>query len=144
MDIDEAKFRRCHQRHGLCGGVRPWLLHDDEPRGGRDHAEVRDGDGAERGVLKPNASIMLNGVNLFKTDDAGTKVTFYEINPVTGEAAPEPTAEVTAFTSRGPNMLVFAWVDTLVSGRKYLAVPSRSADGEVWFTGAGKEASVAA
>ena len=105
---------------------------------------ISDSDGAERGVLKPNAAIMLNGVNLYKTDDAGTKVSFYEIDVATGEAAPEPTAEVTAFTSRGPNMLVFAWVAELVSGKKYLAVPSRSADGEVWFTGAGKEASVAA
>ena len=100
--------------------------------------------GAERGVLKPNAAVMLNGVNLYKADDAGTKVSFYEIDTATGEAAVEPTAEVTAFTSRGPNMLVFAWVSELVSGKKYLAVPSRSADGEVWFTGAGKEANIAA
>ena len=105
---------------------------------------ISDADGAERGVLKPNAAIMLNGVNLYKADDAGTKVSFYEIDTATGEAAVEPTAEVTTFTSRGPNMLVFAWVSELVSGKKYLAVPSRSADGEVWFTGAGKEASVAA
>ena len=105
---------------------------------------ISDADGAERGVLKPNAAVMLNGVNLFKADDAGTKVSFYEIDPATGEAAVEPTAEVAAFTSRGPNMLVFAWVSELVSGKRYLAVPSRSADGNVWFTGAGKEASVAA
>ena len=105
---------------------------------------ISDTDGAERGVLKPNAAVMLNGVNLYKADDAGTKVSFYEIDPTPGEAAVEPTAEVTTFTSRGPNMLVFAWVDTLVSGKKYLAVPSRSADGNVWFTGAGKEANIAA
>ena len=105
---------------------------------------ISDTDGAERGVLKPNAAVMLNGVNLYKADDAGTKVSFYEIDPATGEAAVEPTAEVMAFTSRGPNMLVFAWVSELVSGKKYLAVPSRSADGEVWFTGAGKEANIAA
>ena len=105
---------------------------------------ISDTDGAERGVLKPNAAVMLNGVNLYKADDAGTKVSFYEIDPTTGEAAVEPTAEVTTFTSRGPNMLVFAWVSELVSGKKYLAVPSRSADGNVWFTGAGKEANIAA
>ena len=105
---------------------------------------ISDTDGAERGVLKPNAAVMLNGVNLYKTDDAGTKVSFYEIDISTGEAAVEPTAEVTSFTSRGPNMLVFAWVSELVSGKKYLAVPSRSADGNVWFTGAGKEANIAA
>ena len=105
---------------------------------------ISDTDGAERGVLKPNAAVMLNGVNLYKTNDAGTKVSFYEIDPTTGEAAVEPTAEVTAFTSRGPNMLLFAWVSELVSGKKYLAVPSRSADGNVWFTGAGKEANIAA
>ena len=105
---------------------------------------ISDTDGAERGVLKPNAAVMLNGVNLYKADDAGTKVSFYEIDPATGEAAVEPTAEVTTFTSRGPNMLVFAWVSELVSGKKYLAVPSRSADGNVWFTGAGKEANIAA
>ena len=105
---------------------------------------ISEADGAERGVLLPEAAVMLNGVNLYKADDAGTKVSFYEIDTATGEAAVEPTAEVTAFTSRGPNMLVFAWVAELVSGKKYLAVPSRSADGEVWFTGAGKEASVAA
>ena len=105
---------------------------------------ISDTDGAERGILKPNAAVMLNGVNLYKADDAGTKVSFYEIDPATGEAAVEPTAEVTTFTSRGPNMLVFAWVSELVSGKKYLAVPSRSADGNVWFTGAGKEANIAA
>ena len=105
---------------------------------------ISDTDGAERGVLKPNAAVMLNGVNLYKADDAGTKVSFYEIDSTTGEAAVEPTAEVTSFTSRGPNMLVFAWVSELVSGKKYLAVPSRSADGNVWFTGAGKEANIAA
>ena len=105
---------------------------------------ISDTDGAERGVLKPNAAVMLNGVNLYKADDAGTKVSFYEIDVATGEAAVEPTAEVTSFTSRGPNMLVFAWVSELVSGKKYLAVPSRSADGNVWFTGAGKEANIAA
>ncbi len=105
---------------------------------------ISDADGAQRGVLKPNAAIMLNGVNLFAQGDAGTKVSFYEIDPTTDEAAVEPTAEVTAFTSRGPNMLVFAWVSELVSGKKYLAVPSRSEDGEVWFTGAGKEANIAA
>ena len=105
---------------------------------------ISDTDGAERGVLKPNAAVMLNGVNLYKADDAGTKVSFYEIDVATGEAAVEPTAEVTTFTSRGPNMLVFAWVSELVSGKKYLAVPSRSADGNVWFTGAGKEANIAA
>ena len=104
---------------------------------------ISDADGAARGVLKPNAAIMLNGVNLYKTDDVGTKVAFYEIDPATGEAAVETTAEVTSFTSRGPNMLVFGWVSELVSGKRYLAVPSRSADGEMWFTGAGKDASIA-
>ena len=105
---------------------------------------ISDVDGAERGVLRPNAAVMLNGVNLFKADDAGTKVAFYEIDGETGEAAAEPAAEVAAFTSRGPNLLVFAWVSELAPGKRYLAVPSRSADGEVWFAGAGKEASVAA
>ena len=105
---------------------------------------ISDVDGAQRGKLKVNAAIMLNGVNLFKTDDAGTKVSLYAINGETGEAATEPAAEVTSFTSRGPNLLVFNWVSALDQGTKYLAVPSRSADGEVWFAGAGKEASVAA
>jgi len=105
---------------------------------------ISDVDGAERGVLVQNESVMLNGSNLFKTDDAGTKVAFYEVNAETGEASDTATVEVTVFTSRGPNLLVFAWPSELVAGKKYLAVPSRSADGEVWFTGAGKEATVQA
>jgi hypothetical protein len=105
---------------------------------------ISDVDGAQRGILKPEAAIMLNGVNLFAQGDAGTKVAFYEVNAETGEPATEPTAEVTEFTSRGPNMLVFAWVEELVPGKTYFAVPSRSKDGEVWFTGAGKDASVEA
>jgi hypothetical protein len=105
---------------------------------------ISDVDGAQRGILKPEAAIMLNGVNLFAQGDAGTKVAFYEVDAETGEPAAEPTAEVAEFTSRGPNMLVFAWVEELVPGKTYFAVPSRSKDGEVWFTGAGKDASVEA
>ena len=103
---------------------------------------ISDADGAQRGILKPEMSIMLNGVNLFAQGDAGTKVAFYEVNAETGEPATGPTAEVTEFTSRGPNMLVFAWVSALQQGKTYFAVPSRSKDGNVWFTGAGKNASV--
>jgi hypothetical protein len=105
---------------------------------------ISDVDGAERGVLRPGAAVMLNGVNLWKNGDAGTKVAFYEIDGETGETAAEATATVEAFVSRGPNLLTFAWVAALESGKRYLAVPSRSADGEIWFTGSGKAATVAA
>ena len=99
-------------------------------------------DGAQRGQLKPNAAIMLNGVNLYKEDDQGTKVAFYEV--VDGEVASTATAEITAFTSRGPNLLKFAWVSALDVGKTYFAVPSRSADGDRWFEGTGKTCSVIA
>ena len=105
---------------------------------------ISDVDGAERGKLKPNAQINLNGVNLYKEGDLGTKLSCYEIDEATGDVAEEPTAEVTSFTSKGPNLLTFPWVSSLVPGKSYWVVPSRSADGERWFTGSGKSASVLA
>ena len=105
---------------------------------------ISDVDGAERGKLKPNAQINLNGVNLYKEGDLGTKLSCYEIDEATGDVAEEPTAEVTSFTSKGPNLLTFPWVSSLVPGKSYWFVPSRSADGERWFTGSGKSASVLA
>ena len=59
-----------------------------------------------------------------------------------GAVADEPTAEITAFTSRGPNLLTFAWIPALERGRRYRAVPLRSADGSRWFTGSGHNVSV--
>ena len=56
--------------------------------------------------------------------------------------AEEAAAEVTSFLSMGPNSLKFAWPGGLAAGSTYLAVPSRSADGERWFVGAGKNATV--
>jgi hypothetical protein len=104
---------------------------------------ISDVDGAERGVLVPGQGVMLNGSNLYKTNDAGTKVAFYAIDAETGVASDVATATVTAFTSRGPNLLAFAWPSELEDGHEYLAIPSRSVDGEVWFTGAGKAVRVA-
>ena len=104
---------------------------------------ISDVDGAQRGQLKPNAAIMLNGVNLYKEDDLGTKVVFYAVL-ADGAVADEPTAEITSFTSRGPNLLTFAWVAALEVGKTYMAVPSRSADGDRWFEGTGKTCSVVA
>lgn len=104
---------------------------------------ISDVDGAERGVLKPSAAIMLNGVNLIKNGDAGTKVSFYEIGE-DGTVSGEAVAEVTEFTSKGPNLLTFAWVSALESGKSYMAIPARSADGDRWYTGSGKSVSVEA
>lgn len=104
---------------------------------------ISDVDGAQRGQLKPNAAIMLNGVNLYKEDDQGTKVAFYEVL-ANGSVATEATAEITAFTSRGPNLLTFAWVAALEVGKSYFAVPSRSADGDRWFEGTGKTCAIVA
>ena len=103
---------------------------------------ISEADGAERGLLVPGANVILNGVNLVKEGDAGTKVAFFEIDAATGEAAEEPTAEVADFSTKGPNALKFAWVAALAQGKSYMAVPSRSADGERWFTGTGKAATV--
>ena len=50
--------------------------------------------------------------------------------------------EVSNFETKGPNALKFAWPSALVQGASYMAVPSRSADGERWFTGTGKTATV--
>ena len=102
---------------------------------------ISEADGAERGQLIPNVPLMLNGVNLWKEGDAGTKVAFYEVDE-TGDVAPDPTAEVTSFTTKGPNALKFAYPVALVSGKTYMVYPSRSADGERWFTGTGKTATV--
>ena len=103
---------------------------------------ISEADGAERGVLIPNENVILNGVNLWRDGDAGTKVGFYAIDSVTGEVADEPTAEVTNFETKGPNALKFAWPSSLAQGAAYMAVPSRSADGERWFTGTGKTVAV--
>ena len=103
---------------------------------------ISEADGAERGILLPAKPVILTGVNLFKEGDAGTKVGFYEIDPVTGDIADTATAEITAFETKGPNALKFAWPSALAQGAAYMAVPSRSADGERWFTGTGKTVTV--
>ena len=103
---------------------------------------ISEADGAERGILLPGENVILNGVNLWRDGDAGTKVGFYEIDPVTGDIADTATAEITAFETKGPNALKFAWPSALAQGAAYMAVPSRSADDERWFTGTGKTAAV--
>ena len=103
---------------------------------------ISEADGAERGVLIPNENVILNGVNLWRDGDAGTKVGFYGIDPVTGEISDEPAVEVASFETKGPNALKFAWPSDLAQGAAYMAVPSRSADGERWFTGTGKTVAV--
>ena len=103
---------------------------------------ISEADGAERGILLPGENVILNGVNLWRDGDAGTKVGFYEIDPVTGDIADTATAEITAFETKGPNALKFAWPSALAQGAAYMAVPSRSADGERWFTGTGKTVTV--
>ena len=103
---------------------------------------ISEADGAERGLLLPDENVILNGVNLWRDGDAGTKVGFYGIDPVTGEISGDPAAEVTSFETKGPNALKFAWPSALAQGTSYMAVPSRSADGERWFTGTGKTVTV--
>ena len=103
---------------------------------------ISEADGAERGILLPGANVILNGVNLWRDGDAGTKVGFYGIDPVTGEISDDPAAEVASFETKGPNALKFAWPSALAQGASYMAVPSRSADGERWFTGTGKAVTV--
>lgn len=103
---------------------------------------ISEADGAERGILIPSENVILNGVNLWKDGDMGTKVAFYLVNPETGAPAEEATAEVTSFLTMGPNALKFAWPSALANGSTYFAVPSRSADGARWFEGTGKNASV--
>ena len=83
-------------------------------------------------TMAPEGSIWMNALN--KARD--------EIDAATGEAAEEPTAEVTNFATKGPNALKFAWIAALAQGKSYMAVPSRSADGERWFTGTGKAVAV--
>ena len=103
---------------------------------------ISEADGAERGLLIPSENVILNGVNLWKEGDVGTKVEFFRIDPATGEHADEAAAEVTNFLTSGPNALKFAWPAGLQPDTSYLAVPSRSADGERWYTGTGKAATV--
>ena len=103
---------------------------------------ISEADGAERGILIPNENVILNGVNLWKDGDMGTKVSFYLIDQTTGEASDTAAAVVTNFLTEGPNALKFAWPSSLASGASYLAVPARSADGERWYEGSGKAASV--
>lgn len=103
---------------------------------------ISDADGAERGLLIPSANVLLNGFNLWYEGDAGTRVSFYEVDSTTGEPSSEATAEVNNFVSKGPNVLTMAWPSALEAGKTYLAVPSRSADGARWYHGTGKPATV--
>ena len=103
---------------------------------------ISEADGAERGILIPSANVILNGVNLVKEGDVGTKIAFFAVDGETGEVSPVAAAEVTNFETKGPNALKFAWPSALERGATYMAVPSRSADGERWFTGTGKAATV--
>ena len=105
---------------------------------------ISDVDGAQRGQMVENALILLNGVNLYKDGDLGTKVEFFEVNGTTGEIAPTASATVTEFRGKGPNLLQFAYPLGLTLGKKYQVVPSRSADGSLWYTGSGKPATVVA
>ena len=102
---------------------------------------ISETDGAVRNLLVPGENVILNGVNLWKEDDTGTKVSFHEIDEH-GEVAPTATVEVTNFTAKGPNALTFSYPSALESGGNYMVYPSRTADGERWFTGTGKTASV--
>ena len=103
---------------------------------------ISEADGAERSLLLPSENVILNGINLWKEGDAGTKVDFFLVDPDTQEVAEEATAEVTSFLTLGPNALKFAWPSALEQGSTYFAVPSRSADGTRWFDGTGKNATV--
>ena len=103
---------------------------------------ISEADGAERGILIPSANVILNGVNLVKEGDVGTKIAFFAVDGETGEVSPVAAAEVTNFETKGPNALKFAWPSALAQGASYMAVPSRSADGERWFTGTGKAVTV--
>ena len=103
---------------------------------------ISDAAGAERGVLLPDENVILNGFNLWYEGDAGTRVSFYEVNTQTGEVSETATAEVNNFVTKGPNALKLAWPSALEAGKTYLAVPSRSADGARWFHGTGKTATV--
>ena len=104
---------------------------------------ISDVNGAQRNMLKRGANMLLNGVNLYATDDS-TKVEFFAVDPETGAVDDTATLTVTEFVSRGPNLLTLAWNQTLEAHGQYFVVPSRSADGERWYTGTGKNVSVEA
>jgi hypothetical protein len=104
---------------------------------------ISDVNGAQRNVLRRGANMLLNGVNLYATDDS-TKVEFFAVDPETGATDDTATLTVTEFVSRGPNLLTLAWDSALEAHGQYFVVPSRSADGERWFTGTGKNVSIEA
>ena len=103
---------------------------------------ISDADGAERGLLIPDANVLANGFNFCKEGDVGTRMSFYEVDAATGEVAETATAEINSFVSKGPNVLNMAWPSALEEGKTYLAVPSRSPDNVRWFHGTGKTATV--
>ena len=110
---------------------------DEVPKG---EFLISDMDGAVRGQLQSGVSILFNGVNFYKEGDLGTKVSIYAV--VDDVVSDTPTAEVTTFAGKGPNLLEFAYPAGLPAGARYLFVPSRSADGENWIIGIGKQADV--
>ena len=104
---------------------------------------ISDVNGAQRNALRRGANMLLNGVNLYAAGDS-TKVEFFAVDPATGAVDDTPTLTVTGFVSRGPNLLTLAWDAALEAHGQYFVVPSRSADGERWYTGTGKNVSVEA
>ena len=89
---------------------------------------ISDVNGAQRNVLRRGANMLLNGVNLYATDDS-TKVEFFAVDPETGAADDTPTLTVTEFVSRGPNLLTLAWDSALEAGKARTS-PSRRRKGK--------------
>ena len=104
---------------------------------------VSDVNGAQRNALRRGANMLLNGVNLYAAGDS-TKVEFFAVDSATGAVDDTPTLTVADFVSRGPNLLTLAWNQALEAHGQYFVVPSRSADGERWYTGTGRNVSVEA
>ena len=101
---------------------------------------VSEADGAERGLLIPDANVMLCGTALCGEADDSQKVVFTQVMGDGDEGDPQ-VVEVADFTTKGPNLLKFAWPAALVAGRTYSVFAQRLRGGAAYQSGS-VEASV--
>ena len=79
---------------------------------------ISDTDGAERGLLVPDANVLVNGTALYGAADDSQKVVFTQIMGENDVGDPQ-VVEITNFIAKGPNLLSFAYPAALVAGRAY-------------------------
>ena len=89
--------------------------------------------GAVRDMLKPDATVLLNGTALCGEADDSQKVVFTQVLGEGDEGDPQ-VVEVADFIAKGPNLLSFAWPAALVAGRTYSVQSQRLRGGATYIS----------